>query len=89
MHEDMDAVVAGKRAEPEIGDDEQLRRQRLELVFDRAGGLRHHDVDAGRERADRLLDRERGGHFGIEGLLDRELAFPDRDAALAAKRSSS
>ena len=44
--------------------------------------LRHHDVDAGRERADGLIDREGGGDVGVERLLDRHLAFPDLEAAL-------
>ena len=35
-----------------------------------------------RERADRLPDRKRGGDVGVERLLDRHLAFPDRRAAL-------
>ena len=48
----------------------------------RAGGGRGHDIDAGREIADRLIDRERGGDLGVERLLDGELALPDADAAV-------
>ena len=47
-----------------------------------AGRLRHHHVDAGRERADRLADRERGGDVGVERLLDLHLALPHLRAAL-------
>ena len=83
IDEDVDAVIAGERGEAEIGNDEPLRRQRIVIVdgFDLLR-LRHHDVDAGLEIADRLVDRKRGGDFGIERrLVDRELALPHRDAA--------
>ena len=74
--------------EAEIGDDEPLRRQRIVIVVDvlQLLRLRHHDVDAGLELADRLIDREGGGDVGIERrLLDREFALPDRNAARLAQ----
>ena len=48
--------------------------------------LRHHDIDAGLEVADGLIDRERGRDVGIESsLLHRKLALPDRLAARIAE----
>ena len=52
-------------------------------------GRRHHHIDAGRQIADRLVDRERRGDVGVERLLDRELALPDLRAALSVRRSMS
>ena len=69
IDEDMDAVIAGERGQPEIGDDEPLGRQRIVIVVDvlQLLRLRHHDVDAGLEIADRLIDRKRRGDL----LVDR------------------
>ncbi len=81
----MDAVLAGKRGEAEVGDDEPLGRQRVVIVVEvfQLLRLRHHDIDAGLEIADGLIDRKRGRGFGIEGRLrvDRETALPHRHAA--------
>ena len=52
-------------------------------------GRRHHDVDAGLEVADRLVDREGGGDVGVERLLDRELALPHLTPRSSARRSTS
>src|SRR5215471_10502834 len=46
---------------------------------------RRHDVDARRQRADGLCDGKNSGHVGVEALLDRHLAFPDRRAARFGK----
>ena len=61
----MDAVIAGKRGQAEVGDDEPLRRERVEIVVEVFWllRLRHHHIDAGLEVADRLIDRKRGGDF--------------------------
>ncbi len=86
MHEGVDAVVAGEGGEAEVGDDEPLGGERLVLVLaDRAGGLGHHDIDAGGARADRLIGRKGGGDIGVELLLDRHLALPDLEAALGCQ----
>ena len=82
VHEGVDAVVAGERGQPEIGDDEPLGREHVGVVLGRARGLRHQHVDAGRQRADGVGDREGRGDVGVEGLLDRHRAFPDLGAAL-------
>ena len=82
MHEGVNAVVAGERGQAEIGNDEPLGRKRIEIVLGRPHGLRHHDVHAGRQRADGLIDRKGGGDVGIERLLDRHLPLPDLGAAL-------
>ncbi len=84
----MDAVVAGESGQPEIGDDEPLRRQRVEIIVEVLGflRLRHHHIDAGFELTDRLIDRKRGGDVGIERRrLDRKLALPHRDRARPAQ----
>ena len=52
MHEGVDAVVAGKRGQPEVGDDEPLGRKGIDVILGRAGDLRHHDVNPRRQRAD-------------------------------------
>ena len=82
MHERVNAVVAGERGQAEIGNDEPLGRKRIGIVLGRPGGLRHHDVHTGRQRADGLIDREGRGDVGIERLLDRHLPLPDLGAAL-------
>src|SRR5215831_10615160 len=52
------------------------------VILGRAGDLRHHDVDAGRQRADGFCDRKSSGDLGVERLFDRHLAFPRLGAAL-------
>ena len=81
MHQSVHAIVAGQRGEAEIGDDEPLRGQRVELIHDRARRLRNHDVDAGGERAYGLSHGKCRGHIGVERLLDAHLAFPHLRAA--------
>ena len=56
----------------------------FEIVIEVLGflRLRHHHVDAGRNVADRLIDRKGGGDVSVERRRpDRKLALPDRDAA--------
>jgi hypothetical protein len=81
MHERMHAVIAGERGQAEIGNDEPLGCERLVFILRGGGCLGDHDVDAGHQRADRLLDRESGGDVRIERPLDAHLAFPDERAA--------
>ena len=83
----MHAVIAGEGGQPEIGDDEPLRRHLVVFVADRTRRIRHHHIDAGRRIADRLADRKRGGDVGVERLLDRELALPHLRAALLGEAS--
>ncbi len=83
IDEGVDAVIAGEGREPEVGDDEPLGRQRVVIGIDvfLLLRLRHHDVDAGFEIADRLIDRKRRGDVGIERRrIDGEIAVPDRNA---------
>ena len=81
MHEGVDAVVAGKRGQPEVGDDEPLGRKGIDVILGRAGGLRHNDVDPRRQRADGVANGKGGGDIGVEHLFDRHLAFPHLRAA--------
>ena len=81
MHEGVDAVVTGKRRQAQIGDDEPLGRKGIDVILGRAGDLRHHDVDARRQRADGVSNGKGGGDIGVEHLLDRHLAFPHLGAA--------
>ena len=81
MHEGVNAVVAGKRSQSPLGDNEPLRRERIEFILAGARGLRRHDVDAWRKRADGLCDGKGGGDIGVKTLLDGHLAFPDPRAA--------
>ena len=82
MHEGVDAVVAGKRGQPEVGDDEPLGRKGIDVILGRAGDLRHHDVDPRRQRANGVSNGKGGGDIGVERLLNRHLAFPHLGAAL-------
>ena len=83
MNEHVDAVVAAIGGQSEIGDDEPLRGEvAIVIARDRFLGLGGHDIDAGAQRAERLVDRKRGGHFGVELLRDGELAAPHFGAAL-------
>ncbi len=57
----MNAVIAGKRGEAEVGDDEPLRRQPSVVaatVAARPLGGRGHDVNSGLHGAERLIDRK-------------------------------
>jgi hypothetical protein len=75
----MDAVVAGKRRETKIGNDEPLGSHRLIIGADvfQFLRLRHHDVDAGLKIADRLVHRERSSHLLIKRrIIDRQFALP-------------
>ncbi len=85
IYEGVDAVVTGERGQAEIGDDEPLGGERIELIRGHADGLCDNDVDAGGQCADGLIDGKGGGDVGVERLLDRHLAFPDRRAALLAQ----
>ena len=86
IDEDMDAVIAGKRRQAHVGDDEPLRRQRAVIVV-AAGALgrRRHHIDAGLQIAERLVDRERGGDVLVQRGRGGEFAGPDLDAALVAE----
>ena len=83
MDEHVHAVPRRIGGEPEIGDDEPLRRQGIVAVAWEAGGRCRHHVHAGCEIADRLIDRKRRGGLGIELLLlDLELPAPHVRTAL-------
>ena len=86
MHEGMDAVIAGISRHAEVRHDEPLRRERaLVVIGGLALGARDHRIDAGRKFAERLIDRERGRHIGIERLLDGKLTAPNLDAVFGAE----
>src|SRR5262249_47080558 len=57
----------------------------IEFILGRAGDLRHHDIDAWRQRADGVPDGKSSGDIGIEVLLDRHFPLPDPGAALFGK----
>ena len=80
VDEHVDAV-AGIGGKAEIGDDEPLGRERAIVVRARSLGLRRHDIDAGLEIADRLVDRKGGRYLGIERSFDGKLAAPHARAA--------
>src|ERR1700692_1171908 len=81
----MDAVIAGKRRDAEIGNDEPLRRQLVVVLPPRALGGRRHDVDTRLQVAERLVDRKRRGDILVERGRGGELPRPDLDAALVAE----
>ncbi len=85
IDEDVDAVIAGERREPEIGNDEPLRRQRSVVVAARAFGRGRHDVDTRLQIAERLIDRKRRGDVLIERGGGGEFTRPDLYAALVAE----
>ena len=81
-------VIAAERGEAEVGNDEPLRRLRAVVVVGvlELLRLRHDDVDAGLEVAERTVDREGGGDVGVERWrFDRKLALPDGNAARLAQ----
>src|SRR5262249_41112032 len=77
VYKDINAVVRRVGGEPEIGDDEPLRR--LLPVFGRNDVLRlgGHSVEARGEILDRLIEWKRRGHLGVEFGLNRQLTNPD------------
>ena len=100
MDKDIDAVMRRIGGEPEIGNDEPLRRLLAVVVGDDVLRLRRHGVDAGAEILDRLVERESGRHFGIELRTRRQVrrsrpwrrarcpvAPPDSGSGCAGSRS--
>ena len=83
-HERVHAVLALEAGEPEVRDDEPLRRPGAVVLLGRRGALRprDHDVDAGLELADGLGDREGRDHVAIELGLRLERSGPDLPALL-------
>ena len=84
----MDAVIAGKRGEAEIGDDKPLRRQSAFVaatVAARPLGGRGHDVNPRLHGAERLIDRKSRRDVLVQRRGRCELAGPDLDAALIAE----
>ena len=81
----MDAVVAGKRRQAHVGDDEPLRRQGTVIIAAGALGRRCHHVDARLQVTQRLVDRECGNDVLIERGGGGEFAGPDLYAALVAE----
>ena len=85
IDEDMDAVIAGKRGEAEVGYDEPLGGERIIVFAFRPRGLRRHHIDAWAQIADRLVDRESRHHLGVERAFDRKLPAPHAKAALVGQ----
>ena len=85
IDEDMDAVIAGKCRQAEVGYDEPLGGERTVVFAFRPRGLRGHHVDARAQIADRLVDRESRRHLGVERAFDRELPAPHVKAALVGE----
>src|SRR6188508_1535818 len=88
MDKDVDTVVRRIGREPEIRNDEPLRRLLAVVVRHRVLWLRRHGVNAGTEILDRLIERKSSRHFGIELRLDRQLAAPHLGAALITQSLS-
>ena len=71
--ESMDAIVPGEGGQPQVGDDEPLRRKRSVLVFG-LGGSCHEGIGARLQLGHRLSDRQRSRHLLIETHGDVERA---------------
>jgi hypothetical protein len=84
IDENMDAVIAGNGGEAEIGDDEPLGGARIAVVIEIFAllRLRHHHVDAGFERTERLINGKSRGDLVIERRgTDCQFAAPHQHAA--------
>ena len=86
IDEHMDAVIAGERRQPHVGDDEPLRRQRAVIVA-AAGALgrRRHHIDARLQVAERLVDRKGRHDVLVQRRGGREFTGPDLYATLVAE----
>ena len=74
----MQAVLAAAGGEAEVGDDEPLRGDLVLIALDLpCCRLRRHHIEAGFELAQRLVDREGGGHVLVERCWRVHLAGPD------------
>jgi hypothetical protein len=62
----MHAVVAREGREPHVRNDEPLRGEIVLVVLLLPGRLGDHGICARLQVADRLVDRDGGGDFGIE-----------------------
>ncbi len=80
----MDAVIASKGGQAEIGNDEPLRCALVAFLLLLFGGFRDHDVDAGIELACRVGHGDGGRYFLVELGRDVHLAFVDLDAGAIA-----
>ena len=85
MDEHVDAVMCAVGRETQVRDDEPLRGELAVVVGEIAFRRRGYGVDAGAQIAQRLLDRKRGGDFGVELLLDDKLAAPYLGTALVGE----
>ena len=73
-HERVHAIVAGEDADAEIGHDEPLIGALALIVLALGRHARRDRIDARLQVGDRLGDRERGGHVGVQLILHREFA---------------
>src|ERR1700733_10376571 len=84
----MNAVIAGKRRQAEVGDDEPLRRQPTIVAATVAAGSlggRGHDVNSRLHGAERFIDRKCRRDVLVERRGGCELAGPDLNATLIAE----
>src|SRR5205807_6326845 len=81
----MNAVIARKCGDAEIGDDEPLRGKLVVVVATRRFWRRRHDVDTRLQIPQRRINRECRGDVLIERGSGRKLTRPDFYAALVAK----
>src|ERR1700727_3862962 len=84
----MNAVIARKRRQAEVGDDEPLRRKPSVVaatIATRPLGGRGHDVNPRLHGAERFIDRKCRRDVLVERRGRRELAGPDLDATLTAQ----
>ena len=72
----MDAVGARIGGQAQIGNDEPLRGPLAVIVAGDIAGPRREQIHAGLHLRHRVHDREGGGDFLVELLLDLELAVP-------------
>ena len=85
VDKDINAVMRGVGGEPEIGNDEPLRRLLPVFIGDDILRLGGHGVDARPEILDRLVERKCSCHLCIELGLDGEFTAPYLGATLVGQ----
>ncbi len=85
-HENMQAVFRRYRGNPEIGDDEPLRRE-VRILLAAGGVCRNggHHIDARAQILDGFVDREGGGDFLVQFGVHVEFALEGERALIFGK----
>src|SRR5262245_31057599 len=85
MNKDIDAVMRAIGGEPEIRNDEPLRRLLAIVTGDNLLRLGGYGVDTGPKILDRFVQRESGSHLRIELGLDVKFTAPNPGAPLVGQ----